>query len=82
MKIRFLGSYGTKISGCNCRGGSHERRTLISRKTYGLPSGRVLNCVKGKVEEVSEADGLFLLANEYTDKNGTHKEFERVKDEH
>ena len=69
MRIRFNGTIEKHSKGCNCKGKQTEVG-YVTTKLYILPSGRSMRFYAGKVEEVSEQDGNFLLSYIYKDANG------------
>lgn len=79
MKVKFNGLLEKKSSGCNCKRQSNGYGFVNSRM-YILPSGIQKTFFAGKVEEVSERDGNFLLSYNVKDANGTRKVFEKVED--
>lgn len=81
MKVKFNGLLEKKPGGggCNCKKSSNGYGFTSSRM-YILPSGQQKTFFAGKVEEVSERDGNFLLSYNVTDANGTRKVFEKVED--
>lgn len=80
MKIVFNGLFEKKTGGgCNCRKKSGDYGFVNSRM-YILPSGQQKIFYQGKVEEVSERDGNFLLSYSTTDSNGTRNVFTKVED--
>lgn len=80
MKIVFNGLVQHSTSGCVPCG--HKRTSnysYVTSRMYILPSGRTITFYQGKVEDVSDQDGAFLLQNGYTDKNGEyHNAFTRI----
>lgn len=81
MKIKFNGLLEKRSGGCNCKKSSAEYGFTHSRM-YILPSGKTKTFVVGKVEEVSESDGKFLLSyNKAPDANGMSREvFTKVEE--
>lgn len=82
MKIKFNGLLEKKIgSGCNCKK-STSGYGFVNSRMYILPSGQTKTFLVGKVEEVSERDGMFLLSyNQAPDANGQSREvFTKVED--
>lgn len=80
MKIKFNGLIEKKVSGgCNCKKQGNGYGFVGSRM-YILPSGQQKTFYVGKVEEVSERDGNFLLSYSVTDANGKRQVFEKVED--
>lgn len=82
MKVVFNGLLEKKVSGggCNCkkRGGDYG---FVNSRMYILPSGQSKTFFVGKVEEVSERDGNFLLSYNSVDANGKRQVFTKVEDE-
>lgn len=80
MKIVFNGLLEKKSSGgCNCKNKA-TNYGFVNSRMYILPSGATKTFYVGKVEEVSEHDGQFLLSYKSIDKNGTREVFSRVKE--
>lgn len=81
MKLKFNGLLEKKSSGCNCKRQSNGYGFVNSRM-YILPSGQNKTFYVGKVEEVSDSDGEFLLLyNSAPDANGMPREvFTKVED--
>lgn len=82
MKIRFNGILLRTKEGCPVCG---QKKTtdgsFKTLKTYILPSGVTKTFRAGRVEEVADMDGDFLLSYQYTDKEGNVKPvFEVVND--
>ena len=75
MKIKFNGILEKKVGGgCNCKKQSSDYGFVNSRM-YILPSGVTKIFYLGRVEEVSERDGKFLLSyNQAPDVNGHSRE--------
>lgn len=73
MKIVFNGLLEKKSGGCNCKKSASEYGYVRTRM-FILPSGRTKTFRVGKVEEVSEQDGKFLLAYKPIDVNGARRE--------
>ena len=83
MKIMFNGLLEKKRSGCPICGSKNNstERDFVFMRTYILPSGITKTFRKGKVEEVADMDGDFLLSYRYLDKHGNEqKVFEVVND--
>ena len=78
MKIVFNGLLEKKSGGCNCRKASNGY-SFVNAKMYILPSGQRKTFYVGKVEEVSDKDGQFLLSYKTTDANGVRQIFSRVE---
>ncbi len=81
MKIMFNGLLEKKQSGggCNCKKQGNGYGFVNSRM-YILPSGQTKTFFVGKVEEVSNRDGEFLLSYNSVDANGTRKVFTKVEE--
>lgn len=80
MKIKFNGMMEKRSHGCNCRGKQTEYSFVLQRH-FILPSGRSMTFFEGKVEEVSERDGKFLLSYSGIDVNGLRRDvFTEVKE--
>lgn len=79
MKVKFNGIVEKRRRGCKCRGGNSET-VFHSMKSYILPSGAMKLFRAGKVEEVSDGDGEFLLSYQYEQNGEVKKVFERVND--
>jgi len=82
MKLIFNGLLEKKVSGgCNFRKSGSEYGFVNSRM-YILPSGATKTFFVGKVEEVGERDGEFLLSyNQAPDLNGQAREvFTKVEE--
>lgn len=81
MKIRFNGLLEKRTKGCNCKKVGNTEYGFTSQKMYILPSGTEKTFVVGKVENVSDMDGNFLLSYIYEDANGGKREvFSKVED--
>lgn len=82
MKIMFNGLLEKKQmgGGCNCKkqGSGYN---FVNSRMYILPSGQTKTFYVGKVEEVSDNDGAFLLSYNSIDANGTRKAFTKVEDD-
>lgn len=70
MKIRFNGIVEKRSKGCPVCGSRKQVNQFIASKMYMLPSGAVTTFRAGKVVEVKDEDGEFLLAYKYKDLNG------------
>ena len=71
MKVVFNGTVEKRVTGGGCRCKSKvSSASYVRTKMYILPSGRSKTFFAGKVEEVSEQDGNFLLSYVYKDANG------------
>ena len=79
MKIKFNGLLEKKSSGCNCHK-SGSSYGFVNSRMYILPSGKQKTFYVGKVEEVSDRDGQFLLSYNSVDVNGKRQVFEKVED--
>jgi len=81
MKIKFNGIYQRESKGCPVCGKRSYNTNYAAIKTYILPSGITKTFRLGRVEEVSQMDGEFLLSYQSTDKEGNvHPAFEVVND--
>lgn len=69
MKVVFNGVMEKRTKGCNCKGKTTSVG-FVKSKLYILPSGQSKMFHLGKVEEVSEQDGRFLLSYIFKDANG------------
>lgn len=79
MKVVFNGILEKVSSGCNCKG-KKSKFSYVKSKGFHLPSGVHKTFVEGKVEEVSDRDGAFLLKYSYVDANGVRRDvFSEVK---
>ena len=75
MKVKFNGIYENKKRHCGVCGKGVSRSGFTTSKMYILPSGRNKTFYVGRIEEVSDADGRFLLSY-----NGNGRPvFERVE---
>lgn len=81
MKIKFGGILEKKSGGCKpCGTKVVSKKVMATNKTYILPSGASKTFYIGRVEEVSEEDGRFLLGYTYKDGHGnTRNVFQEVK---
>lgn len=71
MKVRFKGILEKKSGGCvPCGAKRVSKQTMVTSKLYILPSGETKKFFAGRVAEVSDKDGEFLLSFTYTDKEG------------
>lgn len=74
MKIKFNGMFqrgaGKGCPVCGHRTHDVEFQTI---KTYILPSGMTKTFRAGRIEEVADSDGDFLLSYRYLDKEGKEK---------
>lgn len=82
MKIVFNGLLEKKQlgGGCNCKRQGNGYGFVNSRM-YILPSGQTKTFFVGKVEEVSDKDGEFLLSYNVVDVNGKRKVFTKVEED-
>ena len=79
MKIKFNGLLEKRASGCNCKRQGNGY-SFVNSRMYILPSGKQKTFYVGKVEEVSDRDGQFLLSYSVADANGKRQVFEKVED--
>lgn len=70
MRIKFNGIVEMRTRGCKPCGKARTELGFVSYRSYILPSGLKKTFRKGRVEEVSETDGAFLLQYHYTDSKG------------
>lgn len=71
MKVKFNGILETRNGGCiPCGQKKSSRQVVATSKMYILPSGQTKTFHVGRVEEVSDKDGEFLMEYLYTDKDG------------
>lgn len=77
MRIMFNGIIEKRKSGCKCSGGRTDT-VFISNRIYTMPSGTTKRFRAGKVEEVSDIDGNFLLSYTYQVGNEIKRVFEVV----
>lgn len=73
MKIKYMGVIEKRSKGCGVCGKHHTDREFRTSKTYILPSGMTKTFFAGRVEEVSDSDGAFLLSYQYQTQNGEVK---------
>lgn len=80
MKVQFNGLLEKRSSGCPvCGQRRKSKHGYVTTKTFILPSGITKTFRVGKVEEVSDTDGNFLLSYNYDDVNGARRAvFEKV----
>lgn len=79
MKVKFTGVIERRSGGCGACGKKRTDRVMKTSKTYILPSGITKTFIAGRVEEVSDIDGAFLLSYQYQTPEGeTKKVFEVV----
>lgn len=63
MKVKFNGIYERKRKGCSsCGKRVRSSMGFVTSKMYILPSGRNKTFYVGRIEEVSDGDGRFLLS--------------------
>ena len=63
MKVVFNGTLETKASGCvPCQRKRVTKQSMTTKKEYYLPSGIKKVFYLGRAEEVTDADGEFLLS--------------------
>lgn len=80
MKIVFNGLLEKKQGGgCNCKRVASSLG-FVNQRMYTLPSGQSKTFFVGKVEEVSERDGKFLLSYISYDSGGQRQVFTKVED--
>lgn len=80
MKVVFNGIFAKVNKSCNCKRSGTSEYGLITNKSFYLPSGAERVFQAGKVEEVSERDGRFLLSH-FDTNNGVKREvFSKVED--
>ena len=73
MKIKYMGVIEKHSKGCGVCGKRHTDPEFRAFKTYILPSGMTKTFFAGRVEEVSDSDGAFLLSYQYQTPNGEVK---------
>ena len=75
MKVRFNGMFTTvKKSGCGCHGTASDGHAFVTRKTFILPSEKVVTFSINQEYEVSDMDGNFLLSYSQVDKDGLRQD--------
>lgn len=79
MKIKFNGLLEKRSGGCNCKRQSNGYGFVNSRM-FILPSGISKVFYTGRVEEVSERDGNFLLSYNSSEAKDARKVFTKVED--
>lgn len=80
MKVVFNGLLEKRSSGgCNCKRQGNGY-TFVNSRMYILPSGQTKTFYVGRVEEVSQRDGEFLLSYNASDENGVRSVFTKVED--
>ena len=79
MKIKFNGIIEKRSKGCPVCGKRTTDSQFQNTKTYILPSGKTKTFRAGRIEEVTDEDGDFLLSYSYIAPNGeTKKVFEKI----
>lgn len=80
MRVVFNGSMEMKKSGgcSSCGKSATGSSRFVTSKAFYLPSGARKTFTIGKVEEVSDRDGRFLLSYVETTSNGTRRVFEEA----
>ena len=79
MKIKFNGIIEKRSKGCPVCGKRTTDSQFQNTKMYILPSGATKTFRAGRIEEVSDEDGEFLLSYTYIDPRGNKKQvFERL----
>lgn len=79
MRLRFNGAQGQKKGGCPVCGARRvSNNGVIYTKTYILPSGQSKTFTTGRIYDVSEADGKFLLSYVFTKDSKTMPSFEKL----
>lgn len=79
MRLRFNGAQAQKRTGCPVCGGRKTVDGVTFSKSYILPSGQAKIFTAGRIYEVSEKDGRFLLSYVFKEKDGTVRpSFEKV----
>lgn len=73
MKLRFNGIVEETQRGCRPCHGRTTHLQMQTHKAYYLPSGRHVTARIGVPVDVSEADGQFLLSEEYKAADGKPK---------
>ena len=71
MKVRFNGLIEARKKGCGVCGGRSTEMQFTVSKIYILPSGRSVTFRAGRIEEVLDSDGAFLLGYKYKAPDGT-----------
>ena len=62
MKVRFGGVLEKKSGGCiPCGARRASKKVMVMRKSYRFPSGSEITFHAGRVTEVSDKDGTWLL---------------------
>lgn len=70
MKVRFNGLIEKRDKGCGVCGAKSTKMQFTVSKNYILPSGRCITFRAGRIEEVLDSDGEFLLGYKYKEPNG------------
>lgn len=78
MRIRFNGIIEQRSSGCKPCGRAKTEKGFSSFKDYFLPSGITKRFYRGRIEEVNDEDGEFLLDYKYEVGGKTKNAFEVV----
>lgn len=73
MKIKFNGIIEKRTKGCHVCGKSRSDSQFQASKSYYLPSGKYKTFRVGRIEEVSDQDGAFLLNYQYQTRTGEIK---------
>lgn len=73
MKVRFNGVIEETQKGCHVCHGRTTHSQMTTHKAYYLPSGRRVTFRVGVPVEVSQADGEYLLTEDYKLPNGKRK---------
>lgn len=71
MKVRFNGLIEKRDKGCGVCGHKTLKTQFTVSKMYILPSGRSVTFRAGRIEEVLDSDGAFLLGYKYTQPDGS-----------
>lgn len=73
MKIKFNGIIEKRTKGCHVCGKSRSDSQFQASKSYYLPSGKYKTFRVGRIEEVTDSDGAFLLSYKYLSPKGEVK---------
>ena len=73
MRVKFNGLVETRSKGCKPCGKARGESSMTFSKLFHLPSGKSIMFHRGRVYDVSDSDGAFLM-----DYNNTRKVFEEV----
>lgn len=73
MKIMFNGIIEKTRKGCGACGRRRTENQFMTSRTYILPSGITKTFIAGRVEDVSDRDGNFLLQYKYQTPEGETK---------